>query len=60
VPKEQEPLAGAQEDDLLNPRKLRQEGEQRVDERHRFPQQVDEVPIVLAGVGLAVAVDESL
>jgi hypothetical protein len=35
--KQEEPIVGAQEVDLLNPRQLREEGEGGIDERNRFP-----------------------
>jgi hypothetical protein len=42
VPKEEEPIAGCPEPDVVNARQLLEEGEGRVDGRHGSPGQIDE------------------
>ena len=57
APKEQEPIAGIQEDHALDPRQLRrEEGEGRVDWRSRFspPRQAGEVPIAVTPASATV------
>lgn len=58
VPEEQEPVAGIQEEYVLNPSLLREEREGMIDVagRHRISKQVGEMPVVLA----AAAVEETL
>jgi hypothetical protein len=45
--KEDEPIAGTQEGDLLDLWRIREEGEGWIDEGHWTPRQVDEIAIVL-------------
>jgi len=47
VQKEQEPIAGIRETDLLDLGQLREEGEGRVDGRHGSPRQVEEMLAVV-------------
>ena len=57
--KEQEPIAGIRETDLLDLGQLSEEGEGRVDGRHGSPQQVEEMLAVVVHA-LVVRVEETL
>jgi len=59
--KEEEPIAGTQELDVLDPGQLRQEGEGRVNGRRGSPRQADEAPVETgAGDGAADEAFEGL
>lgn len=53
MPKEEEPIAGMQEPDVLIPGQLRQEGDGRVEQGRGDPLQTGEFPVEIAAIGVA-------